>query len=173
MAKISFTKLGLKRNDEIKTVKIGDIEIEVKQYLPVNDKLALISNVINASHDTNYPNPIKVEVNGSLEMIYAYTNITFTEKQKEDPAKLYDILDSSGLIDAIISAIPEEEYDFLIQGIDKSIEAIYDYENSVLGILETIKTDFSNLDLEATQISDKLSDENNLTLLKNIVTKLG
>ena len=173
MAKVSFTKLGLKKNEEIKTIKFNDIEIEVKQYLPTNDKLALISNVINNSHSTNFANPVLIEVMGSLEIIYAYTNINFTDKQKEDPMKLYDLLNSSGLIDAIVSAIPQVEYETVIDGISDTIEAVYAYENSAMGILNTISKDYSNLELDATKISEKLSDEKNLGLLKEVVTKLG
>jgi hypothetical protein len=173
MSKVSFTKLGLKKNEEIKTIKFNDIEIEVKQYLPTNDKLALISNVINNSHSTNYANPVLIEVMGSLEIIYAYTNINFTDKQKEDPMKLYDLLNSSGLIDAIVSAIPQVEYETVIDGISDTIEAVYAYENSAMGILNTISKDYSNLELDATKISEKLSDEKNLGLLKEVVTKLG
>lgn len=173
MSKVSFIKLGLKKNEEIKTIKFNDIEIEVKQYLPVNDKLALISNVINNSHSTNFANPVLIEVMGSLEIIYAYTNINFTDKQKEDPMKLYDLLNSSGLIDAIVSAVPQVEYETIIDGISDTIEAVYAYENSAMGILNTISKDYSNLELDATKISEKLSDEKNLGLLKEVVTKLG
>ena len=63
MAKLAFTKLGLKANNQIKTVLFNEQEIEVKQYLPINNKLELISNVINASHDdNNFANPVKVSV---------------------------------------------------------------------------------------------------------------
>lgn len=173
MSKVSFIKLGLKKNEEIKTIKFNDIEIEVKQYLPANDKLALIGNVINNSHSTNFANPVLIEVMGSLEIIYTYTNINFTDKQKEDPMKLYDLLNSSGLIDAIVSAIPQVEYETVIDGISDTIEAVYAYENSAMGILNTISKDYSNLELDATKISEKLSDEKNLGLLKEVVTKLG
>jgi hypothetical protein len=58
-----------------------------------------MSTVINNSaDDNNFANPVKTRVFTMLEIMYAYTNINFTEKQKEDPAKLYDILLSSGLI---------------------------------------------------------------------------
>lgn len=173
MAKVGLTKLGLKENKDIKTITYNDAEIEVKQYLPVNDKLQLIGNVMNSAHQTNFPNPVLIEVFGSLEIIYAYTNINFTDKQKEDPMKLYDLLNSSGLIDAVVGAIPEVEYETVIDGIGDTIEAYYNYNNSVLGILENIKEDYSNLDLEATKITEKLSDEKNLGLLKEVVTKLG
>ena len=77
MAKVGLTKLGLKENKDIKTITYNDTEIEVKQYLPVNDKLQLIGNVMNSAHQTNFPNPVLIEVFGSLEIIYAYTNINF------------------------------------------------------------------------------------------------
>ena len=48
-----------------------------------------------------------------LEILYSYTNINFTEKQKEDPAKLYDLVVSGGLIKLVLQAIPEEEYNIL------------------------------------------------------------
>ena len=174
MAKVSLTKLGLKVNQDIKNIEFNEQTIEVKQYLPINDKLALISNVINASaDDNNFANPIKVSVFTTLEILYAYTNINFTEKQKEDPTKLYDILISSGFVAEVIRAIPEEEYHEVICGVSDSIDAIYTYRNSMLGIMESISTDYSNLDLDATEIQKKLGNGENIDLLKEILTKLG
>ena len=174
MAKISFTKLGLKVNQEIKTVTFNEQTIEVKQYLPINDKLELISNVINYSHDdNNFANPVKVSVFTALEIMYAYTNINFTDKQKEDPTKLYDALISSGLVDEVINAIPESEYHEIVCGIADSIDAIYTYRNSVMGILENVKADYSELDFDAAAIQQKLSDPESMVLLKDILAKLG
>ena len=175
MAKVAFTKLGLKRKDEVKTVNINNNVIEVKQYLPVNDKLALISRVINLSHDSsnNFANPIQVEVIGTIEIIAAYTNLSFTEKQKEDYAKLYDLLEENGITKDLIGAIPEDEYAFLIDGINESIEAVYKYQNSILGILETVSQDYSNLELDATKIQEKMANPDNLAMLKDVLTKLG
>ena len=175
MAKVAFTKLGLKRKDEVKTVNINNNVIEVKQYLPINDKLALISRVINLSHDSsnNFANPVQVEVIGTIEIIAAYTNLSFTEKQKEDYAKLYDLLEENGITKDLISAIPEDEYAFLIDGINDSVEAVYKYQDSILGILEVISQDYSNLDFDATKIQQQLADPDNLSLLKDVLTKLG
>ena len=50
MAKVSFTKLGLKINQDVVYLDFNEQSIEIKQYLPVNDKLELISNVVNAAH---------------------------------------------------------------------------------------------------------------------------
>lgn len=174
MAKIGFTKLSLKRKNEVKTITINNNQIEIKQYLPVNDKLDLIARVINGAHDqNNFPNPIKIEVIGTLEMIMAYTNVSFTEKQKEDIPKLYDLLEENGVIKDIISQIPEDEYNFIIDGINKTVDAVYTYNNSVLGILEAVSKDYSNLDFDATQIQKKMADPENLKLVRDVLTKLG
>ena len=41
------------------------------------------------------------------------------------------------------------------------------------GILEMVSNDYSNMSLDATSIRDALADSNNLTLLKDVMTKLG
>lgn len=174
MAKVSLTKLGLKVNQYIKTIEFNEQIIEVKQYLPVNDKLELISNVINLSHDdNNFANPVKVSIFTTLEVMYTYTNINFTDKQKEDPAKLYDMLISTGLAKKVINAIPEEEYKEILSGVFDSINAVYTYQNSIMGILDTISTDYSALNFDATEIQKKIGDPDNMALLKQILTKLG
>ena len=126
MAKISFTKLGLKINQDIKNIEFNEQIIEVKQYLPVNMKLELISNVINRIllENNNFINPIKIEVFTVIEILYYYTNINFTEKQKEDIPKLYDLVVSSGLWEQIVEAMLEEEFDFVVDGVIKSIKEL-------------------------------------------------
>ena len=174
MAKVSFAKLGLVKNQEVKNVEWGEYSIEVKQYLPINEKLNLISNIINSAHDeNNYSNPVKVDVYTALEIMYAYTNINFTDKQKEDVTKLYDLIVSSGLYAKILEAIPGNEHCNLLNAIKKSIDAIYAYQNSVMGILDTISTDYSNLDLDASEIQKKIGDPENMELLRSVLAKLG
>ena len=174
MAKVPFSKLNLKKIDKVQVVTINGLEVEVKQYLPVAEKLELIANVLNNSaDDNNFANPVKTYVLSHLEIIYAYTNLSFTDKQKEDPAKLYDILETNGIIDSIILAMPPSEYDNLIEDITSTIDAYYKYKNSALGILEAATTDYKNLDLEASDIQKKIADPDNLTLLKDVITRLG
>lgn len=175
MAKVSFSKLGLTKNQEVKILNWNEQNIEIRQYLPISEKLELISNVINFAHDgnANFANPVQVEVFTSLELLYAYTNINFTDKQKEDPAKLFDLVKSSSLLDSVIMMIPANEYNDLVTGVQSSITAVYAYQNSVMGVLDNISTDYSNLNLDATEIQKALSDPNNMALLKNVLTKLG
>ena len=174
MAKVSFTKLGLKKNEDVGILHINEQDIEVKQYLPINEKLELISSVINSAADeNNFSNPVKENVFLTLEILYHYTNINFTDKQKEDPIKLYDLVVSSGLVNKVTDLIPEEELDEVINGVAQSVKAIYTYRNSVLGILESISQDYSSLNLDATEIQQKLADPDNMALLKQVLTKLG
>ena len=174
MAKVSFAKLDLAKNQEVKKVEWGEYTIEVKQYLPINEKLNLISNVINAAHDeNNYSNPVKVDVYTALEIMYAYTNINFTEKQKEDVTKLYDLIVSSGLYAKVLEAIPGSEHCNLLNAIKKSIDAIYTYQNSIMGILDTITSDYSGLSLEAAEIQKKLAEGNGVEFLKEVMAQLG
>lgn len=174
MAKPTFAKMGLKAKNDIKTIMICEQEVEIKQYLPVQKKLELISNVANYSADANnFANPVKVEVMFDLEVVFAYTNITFTEKQKEDLVKLYDLLKENGIFDLIIDAIPEEEYDSLWADTWSCISEIYRYQNSILGLLDIIKTDYSETGEGIEELWSKLANKEGVEFLQEVMTKLG
>ena len=174
MAKVSFTKLGLFKNQEIQIVEWNGQKIEVKQYLPINDKLELISDAINLSADeNNFSNPVKVDMFTKMMIVEYYTNINFTDKQKEDWPKLFDVVYGSGLWKAIKEAMDVCEVAYIYDSIDRSIKSIYSYRNSVLGILDTISSDYSNLNLDAGEIQKKIGDSENIELLKQVLDKLG
>lgn len=141
----------------------------------MQEKLNLMSKVINLSHDkdSNYSNPIKVDIYTKLNIIENYTNITFTDKQKEDVCKLYDLFKESKLMEEIFNVIPEQEIMEIENSIKKAIKSIYAYQNSVMGILDNVSSDYSNLNLDALNIQEALGDPNNLTLLKQVIDKLG
>lgn len=176
MAKIAFTKLGLTKAAEsaVKFTEINGQSIEVKQYLPINEKLVLIGNVLNQSADeNNFANPIKLDVFTSLEIVFAYTNISFTEKQKEDLIKLYDLLESNNIFNQIIAVIPKEEYAAIINGVEECAQAVYTYRNSVMGVLDVIGQDYSNLEFDINRLREKMASPEDLKLLKDIMTKLA
>lgn len=174
MAKPTFAKMGLKAQNDIKTITIGEQEIEVKQYLPIQKKLDLISNVANFSADANnFANPVKIDVFFSLEVMYHYTNITFTDKQKEDFIKTFDLLKENGVLDKVRDAIPSEEYYSLYDDTLNCISEIYKYRNSVLGIMDTIRTDYNEVGSDLDEFLKQMGDEKNMEFLKTVVTKLG
>ena len=173
MAKISFSKLGLKVNNEVININFNDQVIEVKQYISVNDKLKLISEVINNTIDEHsFCNPVKVKVYLALGILDYYTNINFTEKQKEDPVKLYDCFQSSKLLHQICNAIPEEEFNDLTEGTWDSINAIYTYNNSAMGIMDNITTNYKNTNLDTNKLIEELNNMDT-SLIQDVLNKLG
>lgn len=176
MARFPYTKLNAKVNQEVVTIAVEGATnpIEVRQYLPVDEKLGLIGRVIELAHDTNnFSNPVKREVCYILEMITTYTNITFTEKQLEAPNKLYDALLSSGWVSTIMETIPEEERNAVWNGIIDTTNAYYNYRNSVFGIMETLSQDYSNLNFDIESLANNLSNGENVQFLKDVMEKLG
>jgi len=179
MAKVPFSKLQASVSDGA-TVNFyynlaGDeINYDVKQYLPIQEKLELVSRVINQSVDDNgFYNPMRVKIFMVLEIVYAYTNLSFTAKQKENPLKLYDILVSTGIFTDVVNVIREKDWLEIQAGVWDTIKNIYDYRNSVMGILDTLKEDYSSLDFDLNTLQQSLSDPDNMTLLKDILNKLG
>ena len=167
MAKVSFTKLGLTKNTDIASFDWNGQTIEVKQYLPIQDKLTLISNVLNNCQDeNNFINEAKMSMFMTLEFVYNYTNINFTEKQKSDPAKLYDLLAGSGFFDDFFAVLPQTEYKSIAIWLDKNANHIYNYRNSIYGILDALNTDYKNLELDANALKEKMAAPEALGLLK-------
>ena len=108
-----------------------DADIEVKEYLPIEKKMEMITDILNSCADDNYRfyNPGYLEMQTVLNIIFYYTNLTFTAKQKENLPKIYDSVISSGFYNEVISLIPEEEVSFIKEIIKKSIKSIYKYNN--------------------------------------------
>ena len=174
MAKVSLNKLNLKIDDSVSIVKFNEQDIEIKQYLPINEKLELIGAIINNSADeTKFYNVGKLDVFKTIELIKYYTNINFTDKQLEDAPKLYDLLVSTGFADEIIAAIPEVETIWIDKVLMDTVNAIYKYQNSVFGILDAVTTDYKDLNFDVAELQKNISNPENLALLKDVVTKLG
>lgn len=179
MAKVPFSKLQAKvNNDVVKVAHLNsageEVIYEVRKYLPLNEKLELVSRIINNSIDDNgFYNPMRVKMYLVLEVTYAYTNLSFTEKMKEDPFKLYDIFVSTGIFTNVVEVIREQDWKEIQENVWATIKNIYDYRNSVMGILENISSDYSGLSLEATEIQKKLTDGNGVEFLKDVMAQLG
>lgn len=179
MAKVPFSKFQASVNTcSVKvsyTNKAGEqVIFEVKNYLPFKEKLDLVSNIVNNSTDDyGFYNPMRVKMNMALEVVYAYTNLTFTDKMKEDPFKLYDILVSTGILKNVIDAIDKDDWNDIQENVWETIKSVYSYKNSVLGILEAVKSDYNSVNFDMTDLQDKINNPEELALLKDVLTKLG
>ena len=171
--KVGLTKLGLKKNTNLINLEWNGQIIEIKEYLPIQEKLELISKIVNQSLDeNNFANPARIEIFTLLEVMYAYTNINFTDKQKEDFLGLYDMIFSSGLWNTIKEKI-SNELDIIDLTVSNVVHEVYAYKNSAVGILQAISEDYSNLDLDADKLKEKIADKENLKTLRNVMDKLG
>lgn len=175
MAKVPFSKLDLKISDEkIEKYIVGkngeNITYEIYKYLPIEKKMNMISNIINASlNDSGFCNPLAVNLHLALEVVYNYTNFSFTEKQKENPLKLYDGIINNGLYDEIISSIPVREWEEIQSNLWDTIKNIYNYNNSAAGILEYIVDNYDSTSFDVNQIMEKLTNDQDLSTLKNLL----
>ena len=175
MAKISFNKLEPKINDSVVTIKLENGQaFDVKAYVPINEKLHMISWVINQSaDDLKFYKVGKLDIFKNIAIAQHYTNIDFTDKQLSDPANLYDLLVSSDIMSKILTAIPEDEQFWIDDVLNDTVNAIYKYQNSVMGILDAVTTDYKDLNFDVEQLQKNISNPENLSLLKDVVTKLG
>jgi hypothetical protein len=174
MAKIGLTKLGLKPNQNINEIEFNGQKIEIKEYLPVTDKLDLMSAVVNQGMGgNNFANPVQIEVYLTINVFKYYTNINFTDKQLEEPGKLYDLLVGNGLRDIVFEAISNSELDYIRNGVYDTINALYKYQNSILGVLEAIGNNYSETSFDLENILSQIKDPEMLGMIKQIIPLLG
>lgn len=165
MAKVSFGKV--KEKKEISTIKLGDIEVEVLKYLPMIDKLAIIEMSVQASLHDKFIHPVLIEQFFNLYVIYKYTNISFTDKQKEDESKIYDILESNGYITDIVNEIGSD-YEDLLKLQENYVKQFEKYSTTLYGIISNIFDSVPQTVSEAMGMLDEL-DMSKLENLMNVV----
>ena len=122
MAKVAFSKLGIKENKDVNTIVFNDIEIEIKKYLSIEDKLNMISAAINNAMDENGDINFLVVSHDSLEY------------QKEELEKRGYVRDEAGDFDNVAKPL-ETNYEIKLPEGFKQVYG-YDYpENGIDRIL--------------------------------------
>jgi uncharacterized protein YpbB len=175
MAKVNFTKLNKIKSLPVVEISIDGQKVLVEQYLPLEDKVNLITSVIEQSGngEEGFFNIVKLEAYYIIEMIRAYTNISFTEKQLEDTTKLYDSIRLNDVWAAVADAIPEAERSYIWDNILALAREITAYNNSVLGVLKAISNDRDALNFDVSEIMKQIQDPEALSLLKGMVDMTG
>lgn len=139
MNKVSYANLKLKVNTDVNTFDFNGQKIEVLKYLPLEDKYDLIRITLQkAKEANNLYDPIKLDAFFHLHMVYMYTNLSFTDKQKENEIKIFDTLKSNGFIDLMLQTIDEAEYNYLFEVISSLVKTLNDHNNSVAGLLSSV-----------------------------------
>lgn len=175
MAKVSFTTMKLKTKEDVIKITIADKEVEVKKYLPAAEKNDLIAMALQESARGTVFNPFLMDIYFHLYLIFAYTNINFTDNQKEDLLKLYDILESNGVIEAVIQALIAEggnEYPDLRDYLVETADYISRYMTSAKAIADDLMQYAPD---KASELADNVADfdEEKFRTLINIAKDNG
>lgn len=137
MAKISLNKLNLNKGVNTNIININDCEVEVKTYLPIEDKMSLVELVVQESLEYGFVNPLKLEKWFNLYFVYKYTNISFSEAVRKDEDALYDLLETNGVIDAVVQAAPDD-YASLFEKCEEYLDKYEKYQTSFYGMATKI-----------------------------------
>lgn len=139
--KISYTNMKLKVKQDIKTFNFNENEIEVLQYLPIEDKYDLIMVTLQECLVDGIYNPVKIELYFNLNLVYMYTNLSFTEEQKEEPEKIYNTLESNGFISKMLEVFNEDEYNALYNYLQAQMDNYMKYSISGGAVFRTLVND--------------------------------
>lgn len=147
---INYSDLDFKQEDTDKytVITFKDKEIKVLKYLPSVEKYNLLNTTLLQSiDDTVIINEYKLDMFFNINLAIAYTNIVFSkEEQDMELSDLYDKFKTSGLLDMIIDAIPDDEYATLYSSLVYNKEEYVSERKSVsYGIASAIEQISKNL----------------------------
>ncbi|MBO7694653.1 MAG: hypothetical protein J6T10_18710 [Methanobrevibacter sp.] len=112
---MNFNELELKINDKVRTLKFKNKDIKVKQYLPIQDKLNLVQIALQQSLDEGVYNDGLLTAYFHTYVVMFYTDLEFTEEEKQDVLTLFNLMDSENLIGSVIELIPQSEFGDLLE----------------------------------------------------------
>ena len=140
---MKYSDLKLKTKDEKTILKLnnGQCEVEVLQYLPILDKIDLIDVALQKAEEGLGYNELKLEMYFNLNIVYLYSNLDFTVEEIENEERLYDELESNGIILDIIGAMDDDEYNFLVDHLEIIKENKMKFKNSVAGVAQSFIQD--------------------------------
>lgn len=173
---IDFADLGLQMpEDKLAQFNIGDKTIQVRQYLPIDEKADLIKYVVDWALDnsTGCFSPIRLDVFFSLALCRWYAGIACHFDQNVSFSQMYDILEQNGILDQVVAKIPDDEYDMLYNLMMETVKDIARYNNSAAGIIQSMSANAAGLDTQVTEILEKIKNGEGLETLSAIKDVVG
>lgn len=174
---MNFKDLKLTPKVSFTDIKIGeDSVLKVANYLPIEDKGNLITFVVDMALDTTTGcfSPVRVETYFALAICRWYGDMVFDNDDIQiNVALTYDTLETNGIIDAIMNAIPKDELEFIQDLVKDTISDIAKYNSSAAGIIQMMNQNASQLDTQITNILDSIKNGENLETLSVIKDMVG
>lgn len=149
-----FKELNLTYNDTPKTITINDIQVKVKQYIPVEDKIDLIQTALQKSEENGIYNDIKLDIHFHLNIVYLYTDIEFEQDDFEDEMLIYNRLAINNVFDKVIGKMDEDEYNSLYNFLQIAKKDNLEYKNSAAAVLRRMVQDLPKNAEAAKEIVD-------------------
>lgn len=169
LKKVAFSTLKLKVPKEYRNFTFLDRTIQIITYLPVGEKRDIIETAYQkAAVGLNF-NPILFSIYFLLNIVYSYTNLTFTDNQRENEFELFDMIVASGLLKEIMGRIPESEKIFFASHINSYIITKIDADYSAAGV---VNNGINAVNTISATISEKLSNVNDETI-QALIGNLG
>lgn len=154
---MKYTDLKLSINNEYNIVQFEGLQIKILQYLPIEDKIDLIEIALQRSEENGIYNEMKLDMYFHLYMVYMYTDLEFSEEEKQNEIKLYNELCSNRVIQTVIHAV--DEYNELFDYLNIMKESNFKYKNSVSALLQTFIQDMPKNAEAAAKIVDSFDKE--------------
>ena len=175
MEKVKFSDLKseLRECEQSYILNIGKYSIEIKNEITIQEQFKCAEYIFNKllSEDDKYFNKIKFQYYKVLPYYIYFTSIDISDYTDEELHEIYNIINTSGELRGLHTE--NIAFNALCKQVEDMLKDYYNYKNSVYGILEAVSTDYENLNLDMSKLKENMIDENNLTLLKDVVTKLG
>lgn len=152
---MKFKDLKINADAGVKEITWNGNIIQVKQYLPSADKSSIIQSAIQEADRGTVLDTYALEVLFDLYTVFKYTDIEFDDEDRADLYALYDKLEVSGCIDAIVDAIPDDEYTILQSNFEKIVTEYLSYRDSARAVLEQLSI-FAPA--KAAEIGEQLKD---------------
>ena len=150
------------------TIKLEN-GIQITKYLPLSDKLDLVQIALQKSEEDGVYNEILLDAYFHLNIIYLYTNLQFSQEEREDELALYDILEANGIINMVLANMDENEYHMLEDYVQEMKQEKLLYGNSAAAVLRGIIRDLPKNAAAAKEIVDSF-DQNKYQEVINFAT---
>jgi hypothetical protein len=93
--------------------KFGENEIKVKQYLPIEQKASIVNIATRGAVVDGIVSRVLMDAYLHLLIVENYSDLEFSDEDKDDLLGTFDKLQSTGLVDLVIENLPQAEYEYL------------------------------------------------------------
>ena len=141
MAELNYSDLGINKITTTNSFEWNGKEVKIVDYLSIDDKYDIVMITLQKSLEEGIYNPIKLDIYFHLNLVYAYSNIIFSDEDREDEEKLYDELLISGFMIDFLKHIDVKEYAEMQDYIEKISTLKMQYSNTAASVIKKLVDD--------------------------------